>query len=150
MSFLKDKYKTDFFGKTFSKTEGISYNQINSVEQFENSTTFKKFATIIPRLNGTISSITIELKFIYPGVERNKITIQARDSSGKVFGEKTATTAGSVYFSELPDFSAFEKIEFYFKNEYDISGKYATAVPESIRFSYHIKENPDYFLVKSE
>ena len=150
MSFLKNKYKTDFFGKTFSKTEGISYNQINSVEQFENSTTFKKFATIVPRLNGAITAIAIELKNIYSGVERNEITIQARDSNGKVFAERTETIGGSVFFSEIPDFSAFEKIEFYFKNKYDISGKYATSVPENIRFSYCIKENPDYFLVKSE
>lgn len=151
MSFLTDRYKTDFFRKTFTISKGISYNQTNSVEQFENSTTFKKFATVVPRLNGKISTIIINFKNIYSGVEKNEITVQARDSNGGVLSEEKALSGkGWIVFNEIPSFSAFEKVEFYFKNKYDVSGKYTTSVPESIELNYCVQENPDYFFVKSE
>ena len=150
MSFLTDRYKADFFRKTFTISNGISYNQTNSVEQFENSTTFKKFATVVPRLNGTISSITVDLKYLYFGTAKNEITIQIRDSNGGVLTEEKISAGSSVALNEVPSFSAFEKIELYFKNKYDISGKYTTAVPESITLNYCVQETPDYFFVKSE
>lgn len=151
MSFLTDRYKADFFSKTFTQSNGISYTQTNSVEQFENSTTFKKFATVVPRLNGEIRTIIIDFKYIYSGKEKNEITVQARDSNGGILSEnKAASGQGWISLDEIPSFSAFEKIELYFKNKYDISGKYTTAVPESITLHYCVQEKPDYFFVKSE
>lgn len=150
MSFLTDRYKADFFRKNFTSIKGTSYDQKNSVEQFENSTTFKKFATVVPRLNGEILAITIDLKYLYSGKEQNEITVQIRDSNGRVLTEEKSQASSDVFFTETPRFSAFEKVEFYFKNKYEISGKYTTTVPESITFHYCVQENPDYFFVKSE
>lgn len=150
MSFLTDRYKTDFFSKIFTETKGVHYNETHSVEQFENSTTFKKFATVVPRLNGEITAMTIDLKYLYSGKEQNEITVQIRDSNGRVLTEEKSPASSDVFFNEVPIFSAFEKIELYFKNKYEISGKYTTTVPESITLHYFVQEKPDYFFVKSE
>lgn len=125
--------------------QGEYYQQTLDLNINQNSTSFIKFATLIPQLDGSISSVSVSLRQIQGGLSGVTTTIEIRDKNNNVIATNKTSTESTISFRL--NVKAFQKYDLYFKNSSNDSG-YSITVPKSVNVQYRIIQNSKYLTMK--
>lgn len=142
---IKYNKKHKAFINIDATNQGEYYQQTLDLNINQNSTSFIKFATLIPQLDGHISDVSVSLRSIQGGLTGVTTTIEIRDKNNNVIATNETSTQSALSFRL--DVKAFQKYDLYFKNSSDDSGYYIN-VPDSVVVKYRIIQNSKYLTIK--